>query len=195
MKTARTHALTLLLASVAQAAWAVPNPIDLGAALQSNNLAAVREYKEQGGDVNAGGCRALFLAYRDRKQEIATYLESVGARINPGLLFAHYLSARHDLRVVAGIVRLLYLDHKRAPSRSELESELARRDLSRFSLDYWGNPVQYEVVGQGFKVRSRGADGKPGGSGFDMDISSSSTEEELDAASKQSDPNGICAER
>ena len=38
-------------------------------------------------------------------------------------------------------------------------------------LDVWGNPYHYELgPGDGFKIESYGADGKPGGDGDDADI-------------------------
>ncbi len=46
-------------------------------------------------------------------------------------------------------------------------------DSNSVPLDPWGNPYIYSAEGSsGFKIVSYGADGAPGGSGYDADISS-----------------------
>lgn len=191
-KTLRTT-LVFFWSIFAGTVLAAPPPTRLGAALLANDLAAVREYVEQGGDVNAGNCHALFIAYREKKFEIAAYLESVGARISPNKLLMHYLLVKQELEVVTDVVRLFQFDHKRLPTRAELESELLKRDMVRLNIDHWGNALIYEPLGQGFKLLSLGSDSMPGGAGFAMDVSASSTNDDFERAAKEADPIGACA--
>ena len=44
------------------------------------------------------------------------------------------------------------------------------RSLERVPSDPWGRAYVYERIGDGFRVISYGADGAPGGEGFDADI-------------------------
>jgi general secretion pathway protein G len=49
-------------------------------------------------------------------------------------------------------------------------------DAKAVPMDPWGNPYIYKLEGSGFVITSYGADGQPGGSGNDADISSDSLE-------------------
>lgn len=51
-------------------------------------------------------------------------------------------------------------------------------DASAIPPDPWGNPYVYTGEGKSFKIVSYGADGVPGGSGADGDISSDNLQED-----------------
>jgi general secretion pathway protein G len=44
--------------------------------------------------------------------------------------------------------------------------------MQSIPADPWGNPYQYSVEGNKYRIVSFGADGRPGGTGYDADISS-----------------------
>ena len=49
-------------------------------------------------------------------------------------------------------------------------------DAKQVPLDPWGNPYMYKYDGGNYVITSYGADGQPGGTGNDADISSDSLE-------------------
>lgn len=69
------------------------------------------------------------------------------------------------------------LDFKKFPSSlDELvsnEKNESYLDSKEVPMDPWGNPYQYSLEGsRKFKIVSLGADGAPGGTGYDADIDS-----------------------
>jgi len=94
-------------------------------------------------------------------------------------------TARAQVRALSDAVQLFKVDNGRYPTSGEGLGALvppAPGDLPRYNpdgymegvphRDPWGNPFVYSTDGRRFTVVSFGADGSPGGEGFDADIDS-----------------------
>jgi len=101
---------------------------------------------------------------------------------------ARVTAARQDIGTLMQALQLYRLDNQRYPANEQGLGALVQRPtsepmppnwkaggyLERLPRDPWGNPYQYlqpGVHGE-IDVFSLGADGKPGGSGFDADVGS-----------------------
>jgi general secretion pathway protein G len=95
-------------------------------------------------------------------------------------------AARAEVRALSDAVQLFKVDNGRLPTSGEGLAALVPPppgDLPRYNpdgymegvpqRDPWGNPYVYSTDGRRFAVVSFGADGSPGGDGFDADIDSS----------------------
>lgn len=87
-------------------------------------------------------------------------------------------ATRAQIKNIEQALKLYRLQHHRYPSSSEGLQALVQADangkryLDRLPKDGWGNDFVYlspGVHGE-FDILSYGADGRPGGSGFDADI-------------------------
>jgi general secretion pathway protein G len=101
---------------------------------------------------------------------------------------ARVIAARNDIAAIMQALKLYRLDNGRYPSTEQGLSALVTRPsvapippnwkangyLERMPKDPWGNPYQYLNPGlhAEIDVFSFGADGQPGGSGYDSDIGS-----------------------
>jgi general secretion pathway protein G len=101
---------------------------------------------------------------------------------------ARVIAARNDIAAIMQALKLYRLDNGRYPSTEQGLSALVTRPsvapvppnwkangyLERMPKDPWGNPYQYLNPGlhAEIDVFSLGADGQPGGSGYDSDIGS-----------------------
>ena len=101
---------------------------------------------------------------------------------------ARVVAARQDIAALSQALKLYRLDNLRYPSTEQGLAALVARPtlapvppnwkaggyLERLPRDPWGNPYQYLSPGlRGeIDVFSLGADGQPGGEGFDADIGS-----------------------
>jgi general secretion pathway protein G len=98
---------------------------------------------------------------------------------------AKYARADSEVRALNNAVQLFKADNGRYPTSGEGLAVLVGPppiDLPRYnpdgymrdlpSRDPWGSPYTYESDGRHFVVVSYGADGSPGGQGFDADIDS-----------------------
>ncbi len=101
---------------------------------------------------------------------------------------ARVIAAKNDIAAISQALKLYRLDNGRYPSSEQGLAALVTRPtqaplplnwkpngyLERLPKDPWGNPYQYLSPGlRGeIDVFSFGADGAPGGSGFDADIGS-----------------------
>ena len=190
--------MAVLAAAAASATvWAeAPSPSVLGAAVQRNDVEAVKAYVAAGGDVDAAGCRALYQAYRRQQFDLVRYLESQGAHVNPNLLQMHYLSVRQDLITLRSALETHRLQTQRYPSAAEFKAAVAQvlgsdtpKDMTQ---DFWGRPVVYRLDAGVPTLISLGADGMPGGRLFARDIAADDTLEALEAAANEADPAGRC---
>ena len=99
---------------------------------------------------------------------------------------ARVAAAKHDIAAIVQSLKLYRLDNGRYPSSEQgLQALVAkpqsspaptnwRQYLDSLPKDPWGNPYQYlspGVHGE-IDVFSFGADGRPGGSGADLDVGS-----------------------
>lgn len=95
---------------------------------------------------------------------------------------ARVIAARQDIGAIMQALKLYRLDHGRYPSTGQGLAVLvdgqgpgkASRYMDQLPKDPWGSPYQYlnpGVHGE-IDVFSLGADGQPGGEGFDGDIGS-----------------------
>lgn len=99
---------------------------------------------------------------------------------------ARVVAAKQDIATIAQALKLYKLDNRRYPTVEQGLEALVKKPtveplppnwkayLERLPLDPWGNPYQYlnpGIHGE-VDVLSYGADGKPGGEGFDADIAS-----------------------
>jgi len=99
---------------------------------------------------------------------------------------ARVAAARHDIAAIVQSLKLYRLDNGRYPSSEQgLQALIAkpqstpvptnwRQYLDSLPKDPWGNQYQYLSPGVNgeIDVFSFGADGRPGGSGVDLDIGS-----------------------
>ncbi|HTY04654.1 MAG TPA: type II secretion system major pseudopilin GspG [Rhodocyclaceae bacterium] len=99
---------------------------------------------------------------------------------------ARVVAAKHDIATIMQALKLYRLDNRSYPTTQQGLDALVKKPevdpappnwksyVERLPLDPWGNPYQYLNPGlQGeIDVFSFGADGKPGGEGFDADIGS-----------------------
>src|SRR6202142_748362 len=101
---------------------------------------------------------------------------------------ARVIAARNHIAAILGALKLYRLDNQRFPSTEQGLVALVARPtqppappnwkpsgyLERLPKDPWGNPYQYLKPGlRGeIDVFSFGADGQPGGTGYDADIGS-----------------------
>lgn len=99
---------------------------------------------------------------------------------------ARVVAARQDIASIAQALKLYKLDNRSYPTTAQGLLALVQRPsiapvppnwkpyLERLPNDPWGTPYQYLNPGLHGEVdvMSLGADGRPGGSGFDADIGS-----------------------
>jgi general secretion pathway protein G len=86
---------------------------------------------------------------------------------------AKVVAAKSDISSITGALKIYRLDKGSYPPSGELKL-LSPKYVERLSNDPWGNPYQYlnpGVHGE-IDVFSYGADGKPGGEGFNTDVGS-----------------------
>ena len=121
---------------------------------------------------------------------VITILAILAALIVPKVMSrpdeARVVAAKQDIASLMQALKLYRLDNKRYPTTEQgLQSLVARPSLApvpdnwkpggyveRLPLDPWGKPYQYLNPGLHgeIDVFSFGADGAPGGDGFDADI-------------------------
>jgi general secretion pathway protein G len=99
---------------------------------------------------------------------------------------ARVVAAKQDIATIMQALKLYKLDNRRYPSADQGLDALVKKPtaapvpdnwksyLERLPLDPWGSAYQYLNPGLNGEVdvMSYGADGKPGGEGFDADIGS-----------------------
>ncbi len=89
------------------------------------------------------------------------------------MLDANQRRARTDIRRLEGLFKSHHRLMGHFPSKEEGFTPLIQaRLLERVPVDPWGHPYVYWMNGQAGAVVSYGADGKPGGTGPDADLSS-----------------------
>ena len=112
----------------------------------------------------------------------------VGPRLFGQADKAKVQTAGTQIKMLSGALQTMRLDISRFPTADEGLNLLVRRPADESAargwagpylqqdsvpLDPWGNPYHYEPTSgdsQPFAVFSYGADGKPGGQGFDADV-------------------------
>jgi general secretion pathway protein G len=101
---------------------------------------------------------------------------------------ARVVAAKNDIAAIMAALKLYRLDNQRYPTTEQGLAALVIRPttppappnwkpngyLERLPKDPWGNPYQYLNPGLHgeIDVFSYGADGQPGGSGYDADVGS-----------------------
>jgi general secretion pathway protein G len=99
---------------------------------------------------------------------------------------ARVVAAKQDIATIMQALKLYKLDNRRYPSADQGLDALVKKPtaapvpdnwksyLERLPLDPWGGAYQFLNPGLNGEVdvMSYGADGKPGGTGFDADIGS-----------------------
>ncbi|HYD48075.1 MAG TPA: type II secretion system major pseudopilin GspG [Terriglobales bacterium] len=92
---------------------------------------------------------------------------------------ARRVKAGTDIRAIEQALQLFKLDTGRYPSGGDGINALVGGSqvnpegyLPKQPIDPWGNPYVYNSDGQGYVVKSYGADGSDGGDGKNADISS-----------------------
>ncbi len=97
---------------------------------------------------------------------------------------ARVVAAKSDLQSVANALQLYKLDNYRFPDTTQGLEALVNKPqsypeppnypangyLKKPPVDPWGAPLGYSAGGDSFELYSLGADGGPGGEGFDTDI-------------------------
>jgi general secretion pathway protein G len=110
---------------------------------------------------------------------IAALATIVGVNVLSSMDDADVSAAQAQIRNLKTALTSYKITYKRFPSSSEGLNALIQNDKGKKFLDSasiptdpWGNPYLYSSEGNEFKIVSYGADGSPGGSGYDADISS-----------------------
>jgi len=108
---------------------------------------------------------------------IAVLATIVGVNVMGGLDEGDQVAAKAQIRSLKDAVIMYRTRYKKLPdSLEDLISnpkDIQFLDASEVPMDPWGNPFRYEVEGSSqFTIVSYGADGMPGGSGYDADLSS-----------------------
>lgn len=117
---------------------------------------------------------------------LALIMGLVGPRVLNYLTSSREKAAALQINGFKSSLDLFFLDAGRYPSSSEGLEALVRKPAAverwngpyiqqaAIPADPWGNPYIYAAPGQTapFKITSNGADGRPGGTGSDADISS-----------------------
>jgi general secretion pathway protein G len=97
------------------------------------------------------------------------------AQNGPDVEKARVLRAQTDIHAIQNSLDLFRRDHSKYPTTEQGLDALVREGyLSLQPIDPWGHWYQYQFPGtdgRDYDVISFGRDGKPGGDGFDADIS------------------------
>ena len=85
---------------------------------------------------------------------------------------ARVQKAKQDIRSFEAALSLYKLDNFKYPTTSEGLTSLNGKYLEKISKDPWGNDYQYISPGSSgsYDIYSFGADGQPGGTGVDADV-------------------------
>jgi len=108
---------------------------------------------------------------------IAILATIVGYNVMSSVDDSNVAAAQSQIRQFETAILAYRLRFKRYPSSlDELVNPPSGPTLlqgaSSIPMDPWGNPYVYTVEGSGYRIVSYGANGQPGGTGFDADISS-----------------------
>jgi len=102
---------------------------------------------------------------------IAILATTVGIYVFGALDDADQAKAKAEINTLKGGVKIYMMKHRRLPNALDEVAEYL--DPAKVPADPWGNPYVYTKDGsREYKIVSYGADGSPGGSGVDADISS-----------------------
>ncbi|HOV32464.1 MAG TPA: type II secretion system protein GspG [Candidatus Hydrogenedens sp.] len=101
---------------------------------------------------------------------IAILATTVGVYVFGALDDADQAKAKAEISNMKTAVQMYRIKNKRLPNTLD---EIAQfLDPPKVPLDPWGNPYTYQKEGNSsFKIVSFGADGSPGGSGANADVS------------------------
>ncbi len=98
-------------------------------------------------------------------------------RMMGGVDEANVTAAKAQIQALRSAIMQFRLQNNRYPESLEelITNERGVRylDAARVPDDPWGNPYQYSVPGpdgEDFEIKSLGANGQPGGSGYDAEI-------------------------
>jgi len=93
---------------------------------------------------------------------------------------ARVVAATSDVKSIETAVNLYRLDHGKYPPSLEALTQPGRNNpggyLDRVPKDPWDNEYIYRREGRRVVIASLGADGAPGGEGFDADIDSNNVD-------------------
>ncbi len=108
---------------------------------------------------------------------IAILATTVGFYVMTVVDKADQTKVQHEIRTLMGALEMYRLDFKQYPESLEGLVNNAKRvrylDQGKIPLDSWRKPYVYSVQSsREYTLVSYGADGKPGGEGYDADISS-----------------------
>jgi general secretion pathway protein G len=124
---------------------------------------------------------------------VVVILAVLGALVVPQVLDkvdkARVTRAQSDIRAIATALDLYRLDNFKYPTTDQGLAALVKQPadptitnypsggyLKSLPIDPWNNPYQYVspgLDGRDYEITSYGRDGKPGGEGYDADISTS----------------------
>ena len=128
---------------------------------------------------------------------VVVILAVLGALVVPRVLEnvdkARVVRAKSDIRAIETALDLYRLDNYRYPTTDQGLEALVKKPpdpsltnyreggyLKAVPKDPWGNPYHYESPGpdgEPYLIISYGRDGKPGGTGYDADISSNTLDQ------------------
>jgi len=102
---------------------------------------------------------------------IAILATTVGIYVFGALDDADQAKAKAEINTLKGGVKIYMMKHRRLPNTLDEVAEYL--DPAKVPNDPWGNPYVYTKEGsRAYKIVSYGADGSPGGTEVDADISS-----------------------
>lgn len=183
-----------LILFVAEGAHACPSLEVTQSHLVEGDLSGVMDAVKCGFDVHREGDKALYIAEKNGRSEVATYLRSLGLKDNAQYVQNAWMRDYYAARSVATMASLYELDSGKKLMREswfEAMSKFleARGEKKEVLNDAWGKPYEYRgSTGDTIKPHvfcSMGRDGKPGGKLYDKDICSSDESEKLEGSLKE----------
>lgn len=107
---------------------------------------------------------------------IAILATIVGVNVFRNIDESNQTAAKAQIRVFKNALVSYKLKHKKFPQSLEELATGGFLESRTVPTDPWGNPYVYQAQGSTYSIISYGADGRPGGSEYDADISSDNLE-------------------
>lgn len=107
---------------------------------------------------------------------IAILATIVGVNVFRNIDESNQTAAKAQIRVFKNALVSYKLKHKKFPQSLDELASGGFLESKTVPADPWGNPYVYRAEGAAYTIMSYGADGRPGGSGYDADISSDNLE-------------------
>jgi general secretion pathway protein G len=107
---------------------------------------------------------------------IAILATIVGVNVFQNIDESNVTAAKAQIRVFKNALVSYKLKNKKFPQSLDELASGNFLESKQVPPDPWGNPYNYSAEGSSYTIVSYGADGRPGGSEYDADISSDNLE-------------------